>query len=94
MTKTKTVVAKPQHTPGPWTDNGAGMIHPVGEFTLRDVVARTELANGASDANARLIAAAPALLAALKDCCGWFQGDSRNGVAIKARAAIARAESR
>jgi hypothetical protein len=51
------------HTPGPWTVTGDGSVHvsvPTGEHTARLVT----LARGMSDANARLIAAAPDMFSA------------------------------
>lgn len=44
-------------------------------------------------ARIRLFAAAPDMLAALKSTNTWFHGDSKNGVAVKVRAAIAKAEA-
>ena len=52
------------------------------------------------EANARLIAAAPELLAALKDVVGWVPGssafftDGSSAAVERARAAIAKAEGR
>lgn len=55
---------------------------------------------GPTRANARLIAAAPELLAALKDVVGWVPGssafftDGSSAAVERARAAIAKAEGR
>jgi hypothetical protein len=95
------------HTPGPWlcdrqtvyalNDEGqnrfvAGI---QGGFTSITPRVRTEA--GELDANARLIAAAPDLLAALKDCVGRFTEAFPAAEAYepiqKALAAIASAES-
>ena|SRR6185436_11891511 len=76
MKKNTTVAApKTAHTPGPWHSVGTGVLGP--EAKLKDSIAvvSTRLRNGIGlakwpdeerEANARLIAAAPELLAALK----------------------------
>jgi hypothetical protein len=82
-----------KHTPGPW-------IWCSGEANEHDcyVIAEDEndvLATGLSEPDARLIAAAPDLLAALKEYIRDF-GDNEDSdsqlMAAKARAAIAKAE--
>jgi hypothetical protein len=94
-----------QHTPGPWN-----ILSPKGtlagwriasndDCTVAFVVER--LNNDAADSNARLIAAAPELLEALKECITPLGSDSEqqlrerlcniNGIA---RAAIAKAEGK
>ena len=90
-----------KHTPGPWGVKGWRVTIPgTGEVTL----AAPGVTTATADANARLISAAPELLAALE----WalknleeiaipefeFQGrvTSMNEAAIKARAAIAKAK--
>ncbi|CAB4122389.1 hypothetical protein UFOVP37_8 [uncultured Caudovirales phage] len=91
-----------KHTPGPWAmpDSGQGRISKVGANGGWDGLIATadcgDYARSRSEglANARLIAAAPELLEALKDmldghedaCTGYGEG-----AADKARAAIARA---
>ena len=91
-----------KHTPGPWgmPDSGQGRISKVGANGGWDGLIATadcgDYARSRSDglANARLIAAAPDLLEALKDmldghedaCTGYGEG-----AADKARAAIAKA---
>jgi hypothetical protein len=51
-----------------------------------------------AEANARLIAAAPELLAAVRDCVEWLEsvplGDAPNRSVVAARAVIAKAEGR
>jgi hypothetical protein len=75
---------KPVHTPGPWEPSDLdddGINHPavyMGEHCIATVwagqVPRREAA-----ANARLIAAAPALLDALQIAANWLEGDTREG---------------
>lgn len=50
------------HTPGPWCALNAGLVVAAGDVK----VAQADRANAYTEANARLIAAAPDLLAALK----------------------------
>lgn len=96
-----------RHTPGPWIADGFGDVwvetgvHRCGEMT-RDICA---VHKDAEDwrANATLIAAAPDLLAALKELTGpWERGekfsdmdaDVLNAIRWRAAAAIAKAEGR
>jgi hypothetical protein len=72
MSHTKTA----QHTPGPWEHDGNGMIY--GPPINDDAVLVCDLLPDMSDemtdemkANARLIAAAPDLLAALENFVAW-----------------------
>ena len=95
-----------KHTSGPWTiecgKNYSNEI--VGKSkTGKDwVLARTTAAKvgrDQDDANARLIAAAPDLLEALKEAQDYIASEERayemvNPVAVMARAAIAKAEGR
>ena len=88
---------KTKYTPGPWTvskrtttrkilNSSGGWIGDVGNpWTPYDDIA---------EANAQLIAAAPALLAALKAIIAedGFSYDLRHEIAIKAMAAIEKAE--
>jgi hypothetical protein len=74
-----------QHTPGPWTTDGAArtgdldVISPAGRITLIDC----EFSDESEDvltANARLIAAAPDLLNMLRNAENWFREyDVQNG---------------
>ena len=82
-----------KHTPGPWTHEGQGDITGIedggdidGLVDVCSVYLRT--APGRHDANARLIAAAPDLLAALTDVIGWVPG----GIAFHTNAAFAAVE--
>lgn len=106
-------MGKHTHTPGPWTDKGgsAGAVW-AGEEFLASVYPTAQAGwdgNGRFDrqdeteANARLIAAAPDLLEALKACEAWIveladSGDagfwdaSKAPEVIQARAAIRRAQ--
>jgi len=52
-----------QHTPGPWTLSG-------GNYAI--ITKDGELVPVINLANARLIAAAPELLATLKEVCEWY----------------------
>lgn len=86
---------KTQHTPGPWKVNGN---IDWGRFCIDDEggrpVATTEQRHGdhefATNANARLIAAAPELLEALQAMFRTYNHGS-NAVLNKARAAITKA---
>ena len=80
-----------QHTPGPWR---IGTTPPNGEQTIGTqqglmVAVATTGANTPTEANARLIAAAPDLLEALQNLLksSCIDGD----IAIEAKAAIAKA---
>jgi ABC-type branched-subunit amino acid transport system substrate-binding protein len=84
-----------QHTPGPWTTDGSAhsgdldVISPAGRITLIDC----EFSDESEDvltANARLIAAAPDLLAALMDVLD-ADGDLDAMDFNRYRAAIAKA---
>lgn len=85
-----------KHTPGPWTANktGYGSIW-IGGNEIDDTGFQTEIGSicteygDMSKANARLIAAAPDLLAALRRLMSYDFGHSAG--AIQARAAIEKA---
>lgn len=93
-------MTKTAHTPGPWvvdpcwdilgnTDDGNGMVCQI----TTDAVPRAE-----AEANARLIAAAPGLLEALRAIIeDWDNGDDADAILTRrhdeARAAIAKAET-
>lgn len=89
-----------KHTPGPWSfDYGMtqehGYVLGVGvntkpDWTVVCVVSRPGDVNAIDEANARLIAAAPDLLAFAQE---WLerQGADENYMTAKARAAIAKA---
>ena len=75
-----------QYTPGPWAVTTVGSchgIHPAASDNERDDICRVvphnyhpdgwQAAKGEAEANARLIAAAPELLAALQDMVGAYQ---------------------
>jgi len=91
-----------KHTPGPWAvvDNGIWDVSVVGEATICHINNKgewfpkdgTQMGRSQNKmlADARLIAAAPDLLEALKEVYDWcYPTDS--AWAIKARAAIAKA---
>lgn len=90
------------HTPGPWVieyetedgepyDDGVRIDSPEGPVAFNVI-----------DCSANLIAAAPELLAALKDCRGWLValcdsnalGDRERAILRAAEQAIAKAEGR
>jgi len=84
------------HTPGPWTvtehTNFKGEFTPVGSVRSQDwFVAKIEDAPEAL-ANAHLIAAAPELLAALREMI--VQGEWKPGALPRALAAIDKAEGK
>jgi hypothetical protein len=75
-----------QHTPGPWR---AAYITREEVLVVRSADSEVALVANDNDANARLIAAAPELLAALKNL---LAGPTWPGAQMTARAAIAKAE--
>ena len=79
-----------QHTPGPWKTTGANIT----DANRNHVATVTDGGTTDGEANARLIAAAPELLAALKDIAEtqWANGVPSSGALREARAAIAKAE--
>lgn len=95
-----------QHTPGPWTHEGQGDITGIENDPVDGWVGKVDLAHvylrtvpGRTEANARLIAAAPDLLTALTGLLALDadhqRGADDEGVCIEvrqARAAIAKAE--
>lgn len=84
-----------KHTPGPWewNKNYRGLDGPGGavilEYAPYEGMWVPDYAGDWSEANARLIAAAPELLEALQDLCDTL---GECGATAKARAAIAKAE--
>lgn len=98
-----------KHTPGPWkilrsrTDVARGVSITMSDGSgARVAVSDDGWPNATQDANARLIASAPEMLAALKNICLTYEAERKhNGRAgdpsdslEDARAAIARAEGR
>jgi len=87
-----------KHTPGPWSvqyeTDIAAREDGVGPVDVAHVYMRT--APGRTEANARLLAAAPELLEALKSMCEGFKPlkDADFPALAKARAAIAKAEGK
>jgi hypothetical protein len=78
----------PLHTPGPWVAVGTEVVAPATE----KVICRSGTFH--IDAiNRNLIAAAPDMLAALRDCIDQMADDTLAAV-IRARAAIAKAEGK
>lgn len=71
---------KPAHTPGPWVFDGHVAIHHGHPHKPHTLVALVySCAGGGLRANARLIAAAPELLAGLQWCIRQMQGESGAG---------------
>jgi hypothetical protein len=82
-----------QHTQGPWRVDPT---HPLCIESDRGNIALVNLARS-SEADARLIAAAPQLLASLREMLGWYVEGSHAVPRIyieRANAAIAKAEGR
>lgn len=80
------------HTPGPWVV----VQHPDG-WTIQNRATGAGACvasqyGDSNEANARLIAAAPDLLAALKDAVNWLDDFDDNETLTAARAAILKAE--
>lgn len=90
------------HTPGPWRVGHVGTcVHDV--LQIHDAAGRLlfDINHGLKSAtddqmrpNARLIAAAPEMLAALRDCLPLFEHVACGEVEDRIRAAISKAESR
>ena len=89
-----------EHTPGPWAvDVMPGEVVVYEAVTLKNVDICQVLGNDDQDANAKLIAAAPALLAALRfimafyepDAAGYLDTNAWKQAESNARAAIAAA---
>ncbi len=73
------------HTPGPWKVDGGGV-------SSEEAGAIALVSNKNFEADARLIAAAPDLLAAADAALGWFDDfDQDTGAADMLRAALAKA---
>jgi hypothetical protein len=92
--------AKAAHTPGPWASDGVTVFADLGDgLNACDVAVMINdgvLPLSIKQANARLIAAAPAMLEALRELVGLFQGhmsskDELTDALNAARAAIAAA---
>ena len=96
------MTTKPTHTPGPWIYelNEAANNFFVGQPHGPTVALVSSMARGHIEANARLIAAAPDLLAACLELLDLFNSGRireaayRESAIVDARAAIARAEGR
>lgn len=92
------------HTPGPWQAQPWRYRNPERKVltiqTERDAVAQLldlwppDAREAEKAANAHLIAAAPDLLAALRDICTADETSTLDGAVAIARAAIARAEGK
>ena len=87
------------HTPGPWRtfDTAYGAVHIVkraSDSHMTDVVVINRERNENAAADARLIAAAPDLLAALREMMSAMDDGSDEPTLVDARAAIAKAEGR
>jgi hypothetical protein len=87
-----------QHTPGPWKAEGWEnlVVNSADGYTMTLAAGGKWAVLSELKANARLIAAAPDLLAALREVAGlWEDSDKTNGLAEimarSARAAIAKA---
>lgn len=90
---------KTAHTPGPWTEH-AGHIG-ANNLAIADINETTRRSNEEHAANARLIAAAPDLLAVLKEALQdlehFKEADDcteTHPLVLAARAAIAKAEAK
>lgn len=84
---------KAKHTPGPWafnkTERGEFIVFDERRPPLERVICHTGTAFSHDNANARLIAAAPELLQALKDIIDIGMGGRLEDIALNA---IAKAE--
>ena len=88
---------KAQHTPGPWVVDGKEVFSTVGGRRRIAQVWNFDVGQATSDANARLISAAPEILQALQELLEDADNYADDGVypspltRSKARAAIAKA---
>lgn len=78
-------------TPGPWTVDGAGRWALVRGADMAIVATRHRLPGDVHEANARLIAAAPKMLAALEQVARYCDVDTDPIIRATAMAAIAEA---
>lgn len=80
-----------QHTPGPWTFGYTGAsgycIYGAGQHIAISILYKKD----GGEANARLIAAAPELLEALRLCAGFAEAYGQPETRDQVRAAIAKA---
>lgn len=89
-----------QHTPGPWTYDGAALGTKIGKYHYRTICEESwgsDIPYQEMEANERLRAAAPDLLAALKSVMEWvdiLKVNLRNSVKEEIKAAIAKAEGK
>ncbi len=84
------------HTPGPWTVNGVGgRYKPLARLIQHGTLISIQARRGDEIADARLIAAAPDLLALLREIA-WDEDDIINCNPVRERidAAIAKAEGK
>lgn len=83
-----------EHTPGPWVDE-SGVIHaPVGSNIIHPARITDYFNSEEAQANARLIAASPDLLAALESMVSITPEDQNNtGIVASARRAIEKARN-
>ena len=94
------MTARTQHTPGPWAVGSHCMTAHVvyadgGDGEQVAAASRAALPDSESDANARLIAAAPDLLAVLEQVRDfWSGGDAPEALENAIHAAIARANGK
>jgi hypothetical protein len=84
------------HTPGPWHvgDTAPAIVYDATGWAVANAVTYHNKHVDAMQANARLIAAAPCLLAALQaiaEGCSFPEDDVQRAVRDRARAAIAKA---
>jgi hypothetical protein len=105
MTRTNSLPPLTAHTPGPWEDNGIGLIFGQASGNAEEAPFIADVCKDGpggfysdeEQANARLIAAAPELLTALEGCLFALDenaegfGPSKAQAMTAARAAIARA---
>jgi hypothetical protein len=80
-------MSAPKHTPGSWTLNAEKSSVWKGELILAAIT----IGRGATEADARLIAAAPELLERLEELLEYSENLRGSGVYNRARAALAKA---
>jgi glutamate/tyrosine decarboxylase-like PLP-dependent enzyme len=92
-------MSEPQHTPGPWHAEGPDMFgdfnicHPADSLAVAGVVANLRLPDEVA-ANARLVAAAPDMLAALQELSKLSDGIIVSGMSQSEMTALAAAWER
>lgn len=79
------------HTPGPWFAHQLNIYGPDTDWIGKALICERQPSGHPSEANARLMAAAPELLEALKECLSCEFAVTEKSAIAQAEAAIAKA---